>query len=169
MREKNGCSRELLVKILALKRKHALLERSHNEAIIRHLWKWKSFMWGRPFLKSYQSAWSFLTFQFSIQSYWGSCSFCPICSFFSHPSQIKSLWSLESSLLRGYHQATGSGERERRKRGRKSERHRKKRSENCPLTVQRSWCRTIRGHHCDTKLRPGAEGSYWEEKKINYL
>lgn len=167
MREKNGHSRELLVKILTLKRKHAFLARSHNEAIMRHLWKWKSFMWGRPFLKSYQSAWGFLTFQFSIQPYCVSCSFCPICSFFSPPSQIKSLWSLESSLLRGYHQAQGSGEKEREKRARKNGGHRKKRSENCPLIAQQSQCRTIRGHHRDTELRPGAEHS--EKRKINYL
>lgn len=165
MRDENGHSRELLVKILTLKRKHALLGRSHNEAIMRHLWKWKSFMWGRPFLKSYQSAWDFLTFQFSIQPYCVSCSFCPICSFFPPPSQIKSLQSLESSLLRGYHQALGSGERESGKRGRKNERHRKKRRENCPLTVQESQCRTIRGHNHDTKLRLGAEHLCWEEKK----
>lgn len=50
----------------------------------------------------------------------------PYLLFFSHPSQIKSLWSLESSLLRGYHQALGSGERERRKRGRKIERQKEK-------------------------------------------
>lgn len=76
--------------------------------------------------------------------------------FFPPPSQIKSLQSLESSLLRGYHQALCSGERERGKRGRKNERHRKKRSENCPLTVQQSRCRTIRGHHRDTTPTPGA-------------
>lgn len=94
-----------------------------------------------------------------------SCSFCPICSFFhSLPSQIKSLRSLESSLLRGYRQALGSGERERGTRGRKNERNRKNRSENCPLTVQQSRCRTIKGHHHDTKPRPGAEHSCWGEK-----
>lgn len=37
MREKNGHSRELLVKNLSPKRKHALLGGSHNEAIMRHL------------------------------------------------------------------------------------------------------------------------------------
>lgn len=87
--------------------------------------------------------------------------------FFYPPFQIKSLQSLESSLLRGYHQVQGSGEREREKRGRNNKRHRKKMSESCPLIAQQSQCRTIRGHHRDTELRPGAE--HTEKRKINYL